>query len=214
MKRTKAEVRRLLAAPKQEQRADKRTSYIDSLPDAPRHEGQTFLEQQAVWDDCARDYSLRMTIFMDWTSQNQRSLATAALIDVALTLFLNEGFLQGWELAEATKFLAAVIDSFPMVAARHCLTRARRALQGWKNMDPGRTRPPLHWFLVALLTLNMVAAGNGQEALVIFYLFQTYCRHIEALKLLEKHFILPPLSNHHVVHLHSSDMVESSKTAA
>ena len=78
-------------------------------------------------------------------------------------------------------------------------------------MDPGRTRPPLHWFLVALLALNMANAGQLQEALTILFLFETYCRPIEALKLLEKHLILLPLGIHYVAHLHSSDLQESSK---
>jgi len=52
-KKTKGEVRHLLAAPSQEARAEKRQTFVLGLQDVPRHEGQNFLEQKAVWDDTA-----------------------------------------------------------------------------------------------------------------------------------------------------------------
>jgi len=152
-----------------------------------------------------------MIICMDFVAQEKLSILTVALKDLALTLFLNEGFLQGWAIAEATTFLAAMICKFPELSTRSCLSRARRALQGWKNMDPGRTRPPLHWFLVSRLALQMLESGNLQECLCMLFLFETYCRPIEAFKVLERHSILPPTSKHYVIHLHSSDFLETSK---
>ena len=211
VKRTKGEVRRLLVATSQPSRAEKRQKYIHEAGHQPQFSDQTFLEQKAVWDETAKDYVLRMIIFMDFVTSRCLDLGSIAAKDLALTLFLNEGFQEGWEIADATKNLAAMVDRFPDLSPRHCLARARRALQGWKNLDAGRTRPPLHWYLIAQIALTLLMEDSRQEALIILYMFETYCRPTEAFKVLEKHLTLPVTAQHYVTHLHASDQQEVSK---
>ena len=71
----------------------------------------------------------------------------------------------GWDVSEGVKKIAAVTDNRPELGAKHALPRTRRAMQGWRNLDPGVTRPPLAWPVIALIALQMAMNGHLFECL-------------------------------------------------
>ena len=109
----------------------------------PRVATQTFLEQSAVSPKTAADYKMRMDVFNMFCFLHKLTTLNLQTLNTALTIFLQQCFNDGMELNEATKFLAAIMDARPEASARHLLPRARRSLKGWKNLDPGRSRPPI-----------------------------------------------------------------------
>ena len=133
-------------------------------------------------------------------------------LDMNLNLFLNQCFQDGMSLNEATKFLAAVIDAHPEVSAKGCLPRARRALKGWKNLDPGNSRPPIAWPIIALVVSKMIEMGHNTVALFVLTMFATYCRPFELLLLQKKDLIRSKaLSMPWSLVLNKSEDLEQSK---
>ena len=91
--------------------------------------------------------------------------------DDTFTTFLNSLLLEG-DLSEATKHLA-LLDTRPDGTHRaEDLPRSRRCLQGWRRMDPGQTRLPMPWELVAL----MIALNKQikQEGTIVLLMFDTH----------------------------------------
>ena len=81
-------------------------------------------------------------------------------LDEICCRYVNSIFEAGFDLQDATKTLAAVIDSHCDFGHRDRLPRTRRALQGWAKVEPQRTRPPIPWSLVCLLVVTMVKNKN------------------------------------------------------
>ena len=118
----------------------------------------------------------------------------------------------GMELGEATKFLAAVIDSYPHAAPRHALPRSRRALKGWKNLDPGRSRPPIPWPVIALISQKMIQQGHPISAMLVLTMFVTYCRPFELLIMDKKDLVgSEGLGKNWAININKSDDHETSK---
>eukprot|EP00435_Cladocopium_sp_Y103_P026023 s1915_g6.t1 len=186
---TPAQIRRKIADKTEEGRIRKRRQLMQEHDAMPRMSGQTFLEQSAISPKTAADYRFRMEIFTSFCKLHRISMMGAQNLDPSLTTFFQQCFNDGMELSEATKYLAAVMDSFPEVSAKHMLPTARRALKGWKNLDPGRSRPPLPWPLIALIALTMIEQGNMASAMVILTMFVTYSRPTETLKLQVKDLV-------------------------
>jgi len=209
---TKAEVRSRLQGSTAEERSGKRTKYKEEYLDAPRFLGQSFLEQRAVWDHCAADYQIRQEVIKEFFVTKSLSLASDRDLDQGLVLLLNQGFDEGWEQPEGSKYLAAFMDLHPYTRPANVLVRSRRCLQGWSNLDFLRSRPPIHWFTLALIFLEMLEDNCLQEVLAALTSFTTYGRPVEIFRLREQDLSKPPLENHHILNFHSSMVLESSKT--
>ena len=67
----------------------------------------SFLETKAVGIHCVRDYAIRLSELKLFVKERKLSLSSEREADRAFVQFLNDGFLQGWEYPEATKYLAA-----------------------------------------------------------------------------------------------------------
>ena len=184
-----AEVRRRIADKTEIGRSEKRRRLMAEPLSVPRQPGQTFLEQSAISPRTAADYKFRMEVFKKFCLLHWISTTGPRNLDPSLTTFLQQCFNDGMELAEATQYLAAVIDSCPEAAAKHKLPRARRALKGWKNLDPGRSRPPLPWPLIALIAQTMLEQGHMFSAMLALTMFVTYSRPTETLRLQKKDFL-------------------------
>jgi len=209
---TKAQVRTRLQGSNAEERSGKRAKYKEEYVDAPRFPGQSFLEQRAVWDHCALDYQIRQEVIKDFFATKVLSLASNPDLDHGLVLLLNQGFDEGWEQPEASKYLAAFMDLHPYTRPASILVRSRRCLQGWSNLDFLRSRPPIHWYLLALIFLEMLEDNCHQEVLAALTSFTTYGRPVEIFKLREQDLSKPPLEHHHILNFHSSMVLETSKT--
>ena len=94
----------------------------------------------------------------------------------ALVSFLNNAFELGYDLSEASKFFAAVLDAQPGYGPKENLPRSRRCLKGWHRLDPGKTRPPLPWALVALIVTAMMMRrppSGGTDPPNVLHLYET-----------------------------------------
>ncbi|CAE8608177.1 unnamed protein product [Polarella glacialis] len=194
------------------ERAGKRTKFLAERQDRPRFPDQSLLEQEAVIPSVGWDYLIRSAIFQELLSSRGLPFTNLEEKDNAFVAFLNNGFEEGWELSEATKHLAAFTDSHPDCGHKTMMPRSRRCLQGWKKLDPGRTRPPLPWCLVALVAMTVLEMGSLQGALMILTLFATYCRPGEGLSLRESNFHETDAArNFYAISLNPSDRLECSK---
>ena len=165
-----------------EERSAKRASLAHNLQAPPRFNGQTALEVMAVSPRTSKDYQRRVLVFQGYCRIHQLETTTSCQIDHALTLFLNQGFSEGMDISEAAKFFASVMEANPVVG-RMGLVRSKRALKGWKNLDPGNSRSPLAWPFISLMATTLMQLGLPHAALCILTMFSTYIRPSEALKI-------------------------------
>lgn len=99
-------IRQQLQGQNKQQRAEKRQQFASSQPCLARYQGQSFLEAQAVTPDVALDYKIRMFKFQQFAKQKKLSLKGLRDLDAAFVEFLNELFLTGTDLGDATKHMA------------------------------------------------------------------------------------------------------------
>ena len=173
---------------------------------------QTLLERAAVSHPVAQDYLQRAEDFRSFARSHKMSLKNMTKFDESLCEYLNHLFQEGCDLSEGTKSYAAVMDAFPAFSQKGTLTRSKRALQGWHKLDPGRTRPPVPWPLIALLALRMAEKGLLASAAAVLIMFVAYLRPGEALGLRVEDLVMPsPLHSRHTLNLHPQERQESSK---
>lgn len=80
------------------------------------------------------------------------------------------------------------------------------------DVDPGQTRPPIPWELVALVAYQMMKEKEAQAALLVLVMFEAYLRPGEALQLRQEDLVMP--TAHHpfyCLNLHPSERLETSK---
>ena len=208
------ELRKAIQGKDEITRATKRKNLADQKLIVPRSAEQTMLEAAAVAPRTSEEYNHKLKLFQSFCSVQKLRLQKPTDVDLALTLFLNQSFIEGWSVAEGNKCLAAVMDWKPQIS-KHQLPRSRRSLQGWKNLDPGTTRPPMAWPLIALIALVMVEAGNLIEALAILLMFVIYARPGEVFSIRRKDLVgSSSLGMDWAVNLHSSEELEASKVDA
>ncbi|CAE7708857.1 AMY1.1 [Symbiodinium sp. CCMP2592] len=210
-KRSQAAIRISLDGPTKEVKAEKRRKYLDQHVMEPRFQGQTPLERAAITMEVAKDYAQRMRQFRAFAKQNSLSLHKTKL-DGTFCEYLNHLFEEGCDLGEGTKSLAAVVDAFPSFSQKSSLPRSRRALQGWHKLDPGRTRPPLPWPLVAYLILTLLKAKQIRSAVAVMLMFVAYLRPGEALSARNEDLVVPSVVHpHYTLNLHPEERMETSK---
>lgn len=202
---SKAVLRRMLDGKSKEEKSKKRKTFQESRIQKKRFPNQTLLEQEAISNEVANDYMIRMQAFRVFVKQECLSVKGEANLDNALTYYLNYLFEEGHDLGDGTKTLAAVLDSNPGCGQRTRLPRSRRSLQGWNRLDPQKTRPPLPWGLVALIALELAKEGHIIECLTVLLSFVAYLRPGEALSITENkissfqiaaRIIMPSTSTH------------------
>ena len=176
------ELRRSIRAKDQKDRIAKRANMRKTSSPVQRFAEQTVLESFAVSHSTALDYYKIVLVFQNYCFLLGLSITNATQVDHSLTEFLNQAFFEALDISEASKFYAAVLEAFPFVG-KTGLIRSRRALKGWRNLDPGQSRTPLAWPLVAYIAMALLQLGNPPAALCVLTMFTTYMRPSEALKL-------------------------------
>ncbi|CAK0841695.1 unnamed protein product, partial [Prorocentrum cordatum] len=174
-----------------------------------------FLEWNAVAPQTQAYYEEALTEFRRFASSRGLALATAADADLALTNYADYAWSIGLERADLLKTHAAFISECPDFSRKGSfrLPRFSRALQGWKRLDPGQTRPPIPWQVAALLAKTAACdRGFPKVGLMIVVMFWAYLRPSEALGLREQDVFLPSGScKHYGCNPHPSVRGESSK---
>ena len=209
---TLAQVRRLLQGRTREERREKRQQNLPAPHLAARFPGQSLLEQRAVSLAVSRDYAQRYREFQHHCKAHQLSLNGATRLDDACCSFLNAMFVDGHDVSEGSKSFAAIMDANPHCSGKNGMLRSRRCLQGWTKLDPGRTRPPLPWGLLALVGTRWLEQGHVRAALALAVMFTCYLRPGEALNLREEDLVRPYGGlKTHSLNLHPQDRQEESK---
>ena len=208
---SKKELRQSIQGKDEATRAGKRTALAEKEVILSRGSGQTLLEAAAVAPRTGEEYLHKLRLFQSYCRVQKLKLQKPSDIDYALTQFLNQSFLEGWSIAEGNKCLAAVMDWRPDLSKLQ-LPRSRRSLQGWKNLDPGATRPPVPWPLIALITLVMLETGCLMEAMAVLLMFVTYARPGEIFTIRRKDLVgSRALGLDWAVNLHPAENLEESK---
>ena len=209
----RAAVRRSLQGASKPERATKRQKLIETNQ-LPRFPGQTFLEQAAISGQVARDYANRVAQFAKAMKIPDLHTLTMPKLDEYLSTFLNNMFSEGTDISEGNKTFAAVLDARPGSSQAEQLPRSRRCLKGWANLDPGATRPPVPFQLIALIVVTMLRLNMGHAALLILLMFSAYLRPGEALALWAEDVVFPTRTvKSFAINLHPLARLESSKTS-
>ncbi|CAK0898069.1 unnamed protein product, partial [Prorocentrum cordatum] len=178
---------------------------------------RSFLEWNAVAPETQAYYKGALDDFQTFVDLFELPLHTAAQVDLALMNYADYAWSIGLERAAVLKTYAAYISARPDFSRKGSLRLPRfcRALQGWRRLDPGQTRPLMPWQVVALVALAMAAQlGSPRVALMVVTMFWVFLRPSEAVGLREQDLFLPSGScTDYGFNLHPSARGEYSKTS-
>ena len=135
-----ARVRNMLKGNTKEECKVKRTQFAKERVQRKRFQGQTLLEQEVISKKVAIDYQHRSNEFLVHVNFEKLSIRGLTNLDSAFAEFLNHMFLEGTSVGEASKMMAAVLDSHPECGRKTSFLRSTRYLQGWHRLDPPHTR--------------------------------------------------------------------------
>ncbi|CAK0852660.1 unnamed protein product [Prorocentrum cordatum] len=181
---------------------------------SPEAQVETFLEANAVTERTHAMYVKRVADFESWVSARGLKLTSAKLVDCALVDYLNQLWIDGADIGEATGTYAAWVKLRPSFSKKgpDKLVRTMKALQGFNRLDPGRTRPPLPLAFAALIAVELVGMGLGGMALAVMLMFSAYLRPIELLSLQLSDVLVPTQgSPYYAIHLHRAERGQPSK---
>lgn len=109
------------------------------------------------------------------------------------TAFLDVMFAEGEDLGQAQYMVAAVQFKLPHERSprQMKMPMTRQAMQGWRKMDPRRSRLPLPWEVVCLMMKYCMQNQMIQEALMMALCFVCYLRPGKVTKLRVMDLVAP-----------------------
>lgn len=187
-------------------------------PTNPLATGQTFLEKRSVGRPTGDDYHSRVELFKTWAAEFELKIVKTRAIDLALTLYMNVLFFEGYLSADGSKLVAGVGNLFPNLGrGAHQLLRAHKALKGWKRLSPALARMTLPWLALVLILRRMVQLGFRTNARRTALAFAGILRPTETWKLRKRDAVAPLRRQRHAhwsLLLHPTELVVPSKTGA
>ena len=209
--RPRSSIQRSLQAETKEAKANKRQCLMSGAM-APRFQGQTILEQVAISAPVALDFANRVAKFFG--TLPDQGHPTRIRHEVRRVLeHLSQQHVRGRGRRFGRKQNLCRGVSKARLFFDGALPRSRRCLKGWSNMDPGMTRPPLPYPLIALIASQLLDQDLGEACLVVLLMFSAYLRPSKALGLHANDIVRPSRAVKHVaINLHPADRYESSKT--
>ncbi len=154
------------------------------------------LEEASVAPGTRQKYLKALVEFEAFLAARAVVLTSPSDVDKALTDYLNFMFMDGHEIHEANFLYAAWIWSHPDYGSKgqHPLPRTVRAINGWRKLAPGFTRPPMPWACLALTVQWLLTSNNLEASLAILTIFVCYLRPSEALRLPAEDLVEPSQS--------------------
>ena len=133
---------------------------------------------------------------ISYTSVRLDERSPPSLVDSCLEEMLNHMFEQGEDLSKSQYMLAAVLYRLPHLKSskQAMLPRSKQSLQGWRRLDPPKSRLPLPWEVVCLMIKYAMAHNYLQEALIMAMCFALYLRPGEVSRLRCRDLV-PPVRN-------------------
>jgi integrase len=143
------------------------------------------LSMASVSPRCRATYMECLARMARSTGINLDGQNTAAEVDKALCLMLDQMFLEGEDLSKAQYMMAAMLFKWPQFQSpkQMLLPVSKQSLQGWRKLEPPRSRLPLPWEAVCLMAEHMMGHDMVEEALMMLLAFVMYLRPGEVCKL-------------------------------
>ena len=176
---------------------------------------KSLLEAASVKAPQRKDYSRRLEQFYAFVLRYELPIQNENQLDEALCEFADHLFLDGEDLSFGQKLQAAAIEYERPEFAREgrlALPRFKRAMKGWRRLNPQQTRLPMPEFLKSAISAVMVQKGWLEEALFNETTFSTYARPGETLRIFAADIVEKNADfDHTVIALGPLERGESSK---
>ena len=162
-------------------RARSRTSYAEGVDlSAPG-----FLEAASLTKAVRGRYDKYLQEFKEFSGLKEPDTAPTREVDAAMVEWMESRYENGRAANDGAQMLAAFECKFQEYGkhGKLRLTRAHRALVGWRRLRPPHSRPPLAWEMVAGLAVLLAIRGFLQMALWVLITTSAYLRPGEAMAL-------------------------------
>ena len=177
------------------------------------------LVEASVGERCRMKYQDCWTRFLQETGFVMKKNTSAKQVDSALCLMLDVMFNEGEDLSQAQYMVAAVLFKMPCLRSprQTSLPVTKQTMQGWRKLEPPKSRLPLPWEAVCGMAKCMIEQKKIQEALMMMMCFHLYLRPGEATRLRVMDLV-PPLQGgskalaRWTVILHPLEELQPSKT--
>lgn len=151
----------------------------------------TRLETKSVSVESRNQYQWYLDKFKAFCVENGESWPPAkGQVDLILADYMDFLYASGKSSHEGEKLLAAL--EFRYVQFKNMTPRSKRALKGWRKAAPPSSRLPLPRLLMVGMTMQMLAEGLTDMALLMLVAFDLYLRPGEAIELCQRH-VVPPV---------------------
>lgn len=151
----------------------------------------THLEKKSVSMESRNQYQWYLDKFKAFCVENEESWPPAKdQVDLILADYMDCLFANGKSSHEGEKLLAAL--EFQFVQFKNMTPRSKRALKGWRKAAPPSSRLPLPRLLMVGMTMQPLAEGLTDMALMMLVAFELYLRPGEAIELCQRH-VVPPV---------------------
>ena len=177
------------------------------------------LREASVGEGCRRRYAeswKRMELHLGKKFDHS---TPASVVDVGLAEMLEFMFGEGEDLSAGQYMMAATLFKLPHLRStkQSMLPLSRQSMQGWRKMDPPKSRLPLPWEVTCLISMHCLKHQQVQAALMIATCFALYLRPGEVTRLRGMDLVRPVQTNkkeksHWAVVLHPAEEEISSKT--
>ncbi|CAE7231430.1 gag-pro-pol [Symbiodinium sp. CCMP2456] len=140
------------------------------------------LAEVSVSEACRERYQSLWREFYRRTGLSVERQLPAYEVDTSLSHVLDELFNEGEDLSMGQYMVAAVLYKLPYLKSpkQVLLPFVKQSLQGWKRLDPPKSRLPLPWEIVCLLAIMALAMGEVEIAMFMLVSFVCYLRPGEA----------------------------------
>ncbi|CAK9008777.1 Uncharacterized protein SCF082_LOCUS10011, partial [Durusdinium trenchii] len=178
---------------------------------------QHTLRNNAVGPRTLQQYNKHWKDFVEWTGCLVSEAASLPTIDNHLADYLEMLYHKGEDLSQANYATAAVMFKVPGTKGLHQLPKSQQAMKGWRRLCPARSRLPVPYEVVCLLSQVALKSGKVELAIALQLMFLLYLRPSE-ITTLRVQDIVPPVKTrgrrypHYAVLLHPSEAGIPSKT--
>lgn len=184
---------------------------------AKQADPQHTLRNNAVGPRTLQQYNKHWKDFVEWTGCLVSEAASLPTIDNHLADYLEMLYHKGEDLSQANYATAAVMFKVPGTKGLHQLPKSQQAMKGWRRLCPARSRLPVPYEVVCLLSQVALKSGKGELAIALQLMFLLYLRPSE-ITTLRVQDIVPPVKTrgrrypHYAVLLHPTEAGIPSKT--
>ena len=153
--------------------------------------GMTFLEYVSVGAPTVKDYAGRVEALEKFVAHQALPFVTPADVDNAIVEYLNAMYVKGCQISTGEKTVAAWMFKHPKFGrlGDDGMPRVWRALRGWRQMAPYRSRDPQRLEVWCALMWALRYLGQPAMALFVAIGLVTYMRPGEVFQLAIEDFL-------------------------